>query len=344
MNIDTGTGIAVIGYGSWATALVHVLTLNGHHVHWYIRNADILDSVQADGINCKYLSDVELAKDNITASDDLNDVVSHCGILFMVTPAAYLKVFLEPLRTSLDGKFIISAIKGTVPGKEATVSEFLHNDYGVPYSHLGVICGPTHAEEVSHGRMTYISAACADEDDAEKISGLLSCKHLKVSISEDIRGTEYAAILKNIYAIAAGLASGLGYGDNFLAVLVSDCSAEMRKVLSAVNNKTASCRISGPEDESAGELTVNALGDLLVTCYSNYSRNRRLGVLIGRGCTVKSALNEMTMVAEGYFAANGIKHIIDRLGIDAPIVEMVYNVLYNKSNPRKEMKRLESAL
>lgn len=342
MNIDTVTGIAVIGYGSWATALVHVLTLNGHHVHWYIRNADILDSVQADGINCKYLSDVELAKDNITASDDLNDVVSHCGILFVVMPAAYLKTFLEPLGESLDGKFIISAIKGTVPGEEATVSEFFHNDYGVPYSHLGVICGPTHAEEVSHGKMTYITAACEDDEDAAFIGELLSSKSMKVSYSHDIIGTEYAAILKNVYAIAAGLASGLGYGDNFLAVLVSNCSAEMRKVLSAVGHKPADCL--SPEDGTTGESTVNALGDLLVTCYSNYSRNRRLGVLIGRGCTVKSALNEMTMVAEGYFAANGIKHIIEKIGIDAPIADMVYNVLYNKTNPRKEMKRLESAL
>lgn len=335
MHIDTESGIAVIGYGSWATALVHILTLNGHHVNWYIRNSDILESVQEDGFNCKYLSDVELVKDNITASDDLNGIVSRCGILFMVTPAAYLKTFLEPLRTSLEGKFIISAIKGTVPGEDATVSEFFHNDYGIPCSHLGVICGPTHAEEVSHGRMTYISAACAEKDDAEKISGLLSCRHLKVSISGDVPGTEYAAILKNVYAIAAGLASGLGYGDNFLAVLVASSSAEMRKVLSAVNHKSA--------DIPAGS-TVNALGDLLVTCYSNYSRNRRLGVLIGRGCTVKSALNEMTMVAEGYFAANGIKHIVERLGVDAPIADMVYNVLYNKFNPRKEMKRLESVL
>lgn len=331
MSVRSDSNIAVIGYGSWATAIVKVLCDNGKHVFWHIRNADILDSVREDGVNCKYLSDVVLPKDRITASDDLDGIVSQCDTIFMVMPAAYVKLFLEPLTVSLRGKFIISAIKGTVPEEDISVSEYLNARYGIPYSDMGVVCGPTHAEEVSHSRMTYITAACENEEDARAIGSLLSCRYLKVSYSSGVRGTEYAAVLKNVYAIAAGMASGLGYGDNFLAVLVSSCAWEMKAFM----------EVADPQDTT---LHRNCLGDLLVTCYSNYSRNRRLGSLIGKGCTVKSALNEMTMVAEGYFAAAGIHNISVKLGVSMPIAEMVYNVLYNKANARKEFKALEAVL
>lgn len=331
MNLKPDSNIAVLGYGSWATALVKVLCDNGKKVFWHIRNEEILESVCDEGFNCKYLSDVSLPTDLIFASDDLNDVISRCDTIFMVMPAAYVKTFLEPLAVSLEGKFIISAIKGTIPGEYASISEYLHNGYSIPYSHLGVVCGPTHAEEVSHSRMTYITAACEDREDALAIGEMLECTYLKVRYSTGICNIEYAAILKNIYAIAAGMAAGLGYGDNFLAVLVANCAMEMKRFMSAVN----------PNDTA---LHRNCLGDLLVTCYSTYSRNRRLGLLIGRGCTVKSALNEMTMVAEGYFAADGIHNINGRLGVELPIADMVYNILYNKANVRKEFKALEALL
>ena len=332
MNIQENSKIAVIGYGSWATAIVGILTGNGHIVNWYIRNQEILESVVSDGMNSRYLPDLELDRDSISATDDLNKVVRESDILIMAMPSAYVRNFLEPLTESLDDKFIISAIKGIVPDSYLTVTEYFNKTYSIPYRRLGVVSGPTHAEEVSHGRMTYISVACVDESDAQYVGKLFENNHLRVNYTSDIYGIEYAAILKNIYAIAAGIATGLGYGDNFLAVLVSSCAQEMSRFLIGTN----------PSDKEHWD--KNYLGDLLVTCYSSYSRNRRFGQLIGKGCTVKSALNEMTMIAEGYFAAEGIQHINKKHSIEMPIADMVFDVLYNKANARKAMKNLASQL
>ena len=332
MAICNGSRIAVIGYGSWATALVSVLTGNGNGVSWYIRNPEILESVKNDGVNCKYLQNLDLDRNLIRASDDLDGIVSSSDVLIMAMPSAYIRDFLSPLTVSLKGKFIISAIKGIIPELHLTVSEFFHREYDVPYDSLGVICGPTHAEEVSQRHITYITVACTDAADSLYIGNLLSSRYLKVSYSSSVYGVEYAAVLKNVYAIAAGMATGLGFGDNFLAVLVSGCCDEMKMFLDVTNPSGAVC-----DDR-------NSFGDLLVTCYSPFSRNRRLGQLIGKGCTVKSALNEMTMVAEGYFAAEGLHFIKSRFDVEMPIADTVYNVLYNKVSARKAMLSLAAVL
>lgn len=330
--MEKSSRIGVIGYGSWATALVAVLTWNGKRVNWYIRNRDILDAFAETGSNCKYLQDVSLDRALINATDSLDDVVSDSDIILIAMPSAYLKTYMEELSGSLDGKFIISAVKGIIPGEYFTVTEYFNRNLGIPYGRLGVMCGPTHAEEVSHRRMTYITLACKDEADTERIAGLFECPFLKVNRSSDIYGIEYAAILKNIYALAAGMAAGLGYGDNFIANLVANCAKEMESFLSMTN----------PAETISDD--KNSLGDLMVTCYSTFSRNRRLGQLIGRGCTVKSALNEMTMVAEGYFASEGLHKICEVRGASLPIAEMVYNVLYCRASARKEMDRLAKLL
>ncbi len=332
MNLCENPEIGVIGYGSWATALVSVITANGHHVNWYIRNREVLESVEKENINSKYLSDLELDGSRISASDDINEVVAGSDLLLMAMPSAYIKDFLSGLTTDLSGKFIVSAVKGIVQDEKSTVTQYLHKAYGVPYSNLGVISGPTHAEEVSSGRLTYITAAFVDIEDAKVIGGIMGNSKLKFSYSDDVQSIEYAAVLKNVYAIAAGMAAGLGYGDNFLAVLVSSCAMEMAGFLSSAASS------------GAHGFYRNCLGDLLVTCYSTYSRNRRLGLLIGRGCTVKSALNEMTMIAEGYFAADGLHSIISGSNLDMPIAGMVYDVLYNKANARKSMRALAQLL
>ena len=332
MNLCENPKIGVIGYGSWATALVSVITANGHHVNWYIRNREVLESVEKENVNSKYLSDLELDGSRISASDDINAVVRGSGILLMAMPSAYIGEFLSGLTEDIGGKFIVSAVKGIVPGEKSTVTQYLNKKYSVPFSSLCVISGPTHAEEVSNGRMTYITAACEDLEDAKAIGAIFGNPKLKFSYSTMILPIEYAAIMKNIYAIAAGMASGLGYGDNFLAVLVSACATEMAGFLSSLS----------PSDDYG--YCRNCLGDLLVTCYSTYSRNRRLGLLIGRGCTVKSALNEMTMIAEGYFAVEGLHDITSASGISMPIADMVYEVLYNRANVRKMMKSLEKML
>ncbi len=323
---------AVIGYGSWATAIVKLLESNETKVGWYVRNQEVLTSLIESGHNPRYLSDVEFDTSRIDPSDDLNKVVTEADIIILACPSAYLKNFLEPLTVSLCDKFIISAIKGIVPDNYQTVVEYIHNTYGVSFKQLGVFTGPSHAEEVSRGRLSYLTVVCTDLDNAHLIGQKFTCPSIHLSYSTDLYGIEYATILKNIYALAVGMAVGLGYGDNFLAVLISNSAVEMTRFIEE----------SYPHERNT---QVSAyLGDLLVTCYSVYSRNRRLGLLIGHGCTVKSALNEMTMVAEGYFAADCIRHINTRHQIDMPIAEMVYDVLYKRASARKKMQELTTKL
>ena len=323
---------AVIGYGSWATAIVGLLAANEARVGWYVRNPEVLEGLLGEGRNPRYLSDVEFDRRRIAPSDDLDEVVREADIVILATPSAYLKTFLEPLTVSLQDKFVVSAIKGIVPGDYKTIVEYVHDRYDLSYKQIGIITGPSHAEEVSRGKLSYLTVVCADPENARRIGERFAGENIRLSYSADLYGVEYAAILKNIYALSVGIAVGLGYGDNFLAVLIANAAGEMTRFLEE----------SYPDERNT---QVSAyLGDLLVTCYSVYSRNRRLGLLIGHGCTVKSALNEMTMVAEGYFAADCIRHINARHKIEMPIAEMVYNVLYQGASARKCMKELTSKL
>lgn len=331
-KIDANARCAVIGYGTWATALVGVLAAHETRVGWYVRNPEVLESLRTEGRNLRYLNDLEFDRDRIAPSDDLNEVVRNADIILMAVPSAYLKTFLEPLTESLQDKFVISAIKGIVPGDYKTVVEYLHDRYELSYRQIGLITGPTHAEEVSRGRLSYLTVVCTDPDNARLIGQKLAAPYIHLTYSADLYGTEYAAILKNIYALAAGMAIGLGYGDNFLAVLISNSAAEMTRFLEESYPDTRDTQASA------------YLGDLLVTCYSIHSRNRRLGLLIGRGSSVKTALSEMTMVAEGYFAADCIRHINFRHKVAMPIAEMVYRVLYEGASARKSMKALTQKL
>ncbi len=331
-KLDSNARCAVIGHGTWATALVGVLTANEQRVGWYVRNSEVLESLRNEGRNIRYLSDLEFDRDRIAPSDDLNEVVRNADIIIMAAPSAYLTTFLEPLTVSLRDKFVISAVKGIIPGDYKTVVEYLHDHYDLSFKQLGLITGPTHAEEVSRERLSYLTVVCTDPDNAQIVGRKLTTPYIHLSYSLDLYGTEYAAILKNIYALACGMAIGLGYGDNFLAVLIANCAKELTRFLSE----------SYPYERNT--LASAYLGDLLVTCYSIHSRNRRLGLLIGHGCSVKTALNEMTMVAEGYFAADCIRHINSRHKVDMPIAEMVYRVLYEKASARKSMRELTDKL
>ncbi len=323
---------AVIGYGSWATAIVSLLVRNEKEVWWYVRNEEVLESLLTDGKNPKYLNDLEFDKNLIRPSSDINEVITNADIIIMAAPSAYLKDFLSGMTVSLKDKFIVSAIKGIIPGDYQTVVEYLHDEYDLTYRQIGIISGPSHAEEVSRRKLSYLTVVCTDPDNSKLIGSKISTDYIKLSYSTDLYGVEYAAILKNIYALSVGIALGLGYGDNFLAVLISSCAKEMTRFLME----------SYPDERD----TMNSayLGDLLVTCYSNYSRNRRLGLLIGRGHTVKSALNEMTMVAEGYFASDCIRHINFKHKVDMPIADMVYEILYKKASARRKMKELINLL
>ena len=322
----------VIGYGSWATALAYTLQKNGQSIWWHIRNPEVLESIQTEGRNAKYLNDIEFNKNLINATPDINEVVENSDIIIIAGPSAYLKDFLKDLTVSLKDKFILSATKGIIPDAYQTITEFFKDAYGLPYSQLGLISGPSHAEEVSRNKLSYLTVACTDRQNAELIGLRFSTANMKIRYSADIYGIEYAGVLKNIYALAGGLAVGLGYGDNFRAVLTAASAREMTRFIEE----------SYPFERNTMDSAY--LGDLLVTSYSSFSRNRRLGQLIGHGCTVKSALNEMTMIAEGYFAAECIKHINERHKVAMPIADMVYDVLYRKANPRRRMKELTDLL
>lgn len=322
----------MIGYGSWATALVHTLEMNRQKIWWHIRNPEVLESINTEGRNAKYLNDIEFDKELINARDDINEVVKNSDIIIIAAPSAYLKEFLKDLTEPLDGKFILSATKGIIPDDYKTITEFFRDTYGLHYDQLGLISGPSHAEEVSRNRLSYLTVACTNDENGKIIGSRFSTSNIQIRYSKDIYGIEYAGILKNIYALAGGLAVGLGYGDNFRAVLTAASALEMTRFIQE----------SYPFERNT--MRSAYLGDLLVTAYSSFSRNRRLGQLIGHGCTVKSALNEMTMIAEGYFAAECIKHINERHNVYMPIADMVYDVLYKRANPRKRMKELSTLL
>lgn len=331
-NITDNTKCGVIGYGSWATALVHTLVKNKVHVWWHIRNEEVMESLQTEGYNAKYLSDIEFDQNYITPTNDLNEVVRNSEVILIATPSAFIKNVMADLTESLDNKFILSATKGIITDEYTTITEYFNQTFNLPYSQLGLISGPSHAEEVALDRLSYLTVACKEEENAQKIGDMFKSNTFKVSHSTDIYGIEYAAVLKNIYAIAGGLATGLGYGDNFRAVLTAACAKELTRFVNE----------SYPFERD----TMNSayLGDLLVTSYSSFSRNRRLGQLIGHGHTVKSALNEMTMVAEGYYAAACIKKINEKHEISMPIADMVYDILYRRFSARKRMKELTSQL
>jgi glycerol-3-phosphate dehydrogenase (NAD(P)+) len=322
----------MIGYGSWATALVYTLHSNRQNVWWHIRNQEVLESIQTEGRNAKYLSDIDFDREYINATDDINEVVRNSDIIIIAAPSAYLKDFLKDLTEPLDDKFILSATKGIIPDDYKTITEFFRDTYNLSYDHLGLISGPSHAEEVSRNKLSYLTVATTDEENGKTIGSRFATSSLQIRYSDDIYGIEYAGILKNIYALAGGLAAGLGYGDNFRAVLTAAGAQEMTRFINE----------SYPFERNTMQSAY--LGDLLVTSYSTFSRNRRLGQLIGHGNTVKSALNEMTMIAEGYFAAECIKHINERHNIHMPIADMVYDVLYRRANPRRRMKELTTQL
>lgn len=333
ININKESRCAVVGHGSWATALVKVLTMNELSIGWYVHNHEVMESLRNEGRNCRYLSDLEFDMSRIRLSDEVNETVEQADIIILVTPAAYLKCYLADLKVSLKDKFVVSAIKGIVPDENQFVTDYLKQHYGLSGAQVCFIGGPTHAEEVGHGRLTYMTLACSDVGKARIAGDKLKTPFLKVNYARDMRYLERSAVLKNIYSVMVGMAVGFGYGDNFISVLMSNCIKEMYFLLNP---------------QSVDDLTKftpsNFFGDLLVSCYSSHSRNRQLGVLIGRGNTVKTALNEMTMVAEGYFASRFIAEMSAEQRKRMPIADLTYQVLHEGLSARKAMKELEDTL
>lgn len=323
---------AVIGGGSWATAIVKMLCENLDEVSWYMRSVYAIEHIRKQDHNPNYLSSVEFDVSKLNLTSDINEVVRECDYLIFAIPSAFLKRELDNLTESLDGKVIFSAIKGIVPETSLIVGEHFHEIYGIPYENIGVITGPCHAEEVALERLSYLTIACSDEDKAKLVAGYLTSDYINCKTSDDIVGTEYAAMLKNIYAIAAGIAHGLGYGDNFQSVLMSNAIREMKKFIKKVHKMKRNINDSA------------YLGDLLVTGYSVFSRNRMFGNMIGKGYTVKSAQMEMSMVAEGYYATESAYKINQEKGAKTPIINAVYGILYEGKEPKKVFKKLADKL
>ena len=323
--------IAIIGGGSWATAIAKIVVGHTHHIGWYMRRDDRIDEFRRLSHNPAYLTSVHFEVDEIGFSSDINRIVADYDTLVFVTPSPYIKNHLKKLKTRIKDKFVITAIKGIVPDENLVCSEFFHQVYDVPYENLACLGGPSHAEEVALERLSYLTVGCSDREKAQAFADVLTSEYIKTKTSSDVIGIEYASVLKNVYAIAAGICSGLKFGDNFQSVLMSNAVQEMSRFLTAIN----------PIERCVYDSVY--LGDLLVTGYSNFSRNRTFGTMIGKGYSVKSAQIEMEMIAEGFFGTKCMKEINRHLHVNMPILDAVYNILYERISPQIEIKLLTDA-
>ncbi len=321
--------IAIIGGGSWATAIAKIVVSHTHHIGWYMRRDDQINDFQRLGHNPSYLTSVRFNTDEIFFSSDLNQIVEEYQTLVFVVPSPYLKNHLKRLKTRIKDKYIITAIKGIVPDDNLVCSEYFHQVFDVPYSNLACLGGPSHAEEVALERLSYLTVGCSDRDKAQAFADVLTSDFIKTKTSPDVIGIEYSSVLKNVYAIASGICNGLKFGDNFQSVLMANAVQEMNRFLNTV---------APMPDRNIADSVY--LGDLLVTGYSNFSRNRVFGTMIGKGYSVKSAQIEMEMIAEGYFGTKCMKEINRHQHVNMPILDAVYNILYERISPQIEIKLL----
>lgn len=327
------THYGVIGGGSWATAITKLLCNNSSNVHWWLRNQETVDEILKFKHNPRYLQSVAFDLDRVRPDSDLHAVIERSDVLIMAIPSAFVfETFNGFKMEGLEKKILFSAIKGIVPEYHSIPARFFHKELNIPYDRIGIISGPCHAEEIALERLSYLTLACQNQSIAQDMAAALECRYVKTSVSEDIFGTEISAVMKNIMAIAAGICHGLGYGDNFQAVLVSNAIQEIERMVDAVN----------PVHRHVNSSAY--LGDLLVTAYSQFSRNRTFGMMIGKGYSVKAAQLEMNMVAEGYYAVKSMVEMNKKFEVDTPITLAVYRILYEKMTPVIEMNLLADQL
>lgn len=324
--------IAILGGGTWATALSKIMLNHEKHINWYMRRPEQIEEFKKIGHNPSYLSNVDFNLERITFYSDITEVVQNSDTLILAVPSPFLKSHLEKLKVGINDKFIISAIKGIIPPENLLVTDYLMNKYNIPAENIAVVGGPCHAEEIALERLTYPTIACEDTEKARVISRIFNNRFVRSSVSCDVAGIEVAAVLKNVYAIASGICHGLKYGDNFQSVLVSNAISEMERFVGVVSP------IEREIQDSA------YLGDLLVTCYSSFSRNRTFGSMIGKGYSVKAAQIEMEMIAEGYYGAKCIMEMSQHYDVQIPIADMVYRVLYENSPAKEEVKVLREQI
>ncbi|MEC7654275.1 MAG: NAD(P)H-dependent glycerol-3-phosphate dehydrogenase [Bacteroidota bacterium] len=325
--------IGLLGNGSWATALAKMICENTHKLNWWIRSEDMIEHLAQFGHNPRYIESIFLPKEKLNLSMDMQEVIDNSDVVIIAIPSMYLNdTFKEHKPKGLENKLVFSAIKGMIPQYNSIPARYLHKSLNISYENIGIICGPCHAEEVARERLSYLTVACPDTAKAEQFAPYLQTRYIRVNTSDDVFGAELAAVLKNVYAVGAGLAHGLGYGDNFISVLISNAAIEMKRFIDSVHEIDRNIK-SSPY-----------LGDLLVTAYSVNSRNRSLGTMVGNGYTVKSAVIEMKMVAEGMTGAKGINEMNKKYKVDIPIADAVYRILHERMSPVLEMRLLSDNL
>lgn len=324
--------IAILGGGSWATAIAKIALVNSDEINWYMRRQEQIDEFIRLSKNPSYLTGVHFDTDRINFTSNINHIVATSDILVLATPSPFLKQHLKRLRRKIDKKLIVSAIKGIVPDENMIISDYFEHIYNVPKQNIAVLAGPCHAEEVALERLSYLTIGCVSREKAKLLAEQFSTSFIRTSISDDIIGIEYSSVMKNIYSIAVGICHGLKYGDNFQAVLISNAIQEINRFCNAIN----------PLHRNINEPAY--LGDLLVTAYSKFSRNRLFGTMIGKGYSVKTAQIEMEMIAEGYYATKCIHEINEKYQVNMPIVDSIYEILYNRCSPTLEIRKLTEKL
>jgi glycerol-3-phosphate dehydrogenase (NAD(P)+) len=320
--------VGVMGGGSWATAIAKIIGMTQTYFNWYMRRPEQIEEFKNFGHNPSYLTSVKFNTENIQFYDNINDVVENCDTLIFATPSPFLKQHLQKLHTPLKDKMIISAIKGIVPDENMLVSDYFVKFYDVPEDHIAVLGGPCHAEEVALERLSYLTVGCTCEERAQTLANMFNTHFVKTSTGNDVTGIEYASVLKNVYAIVSGICHGLKYGDNFQAIFMANSILEMERFINAVN----------PVERNICGSAY--LGDLLVTAYSRFSRNRIFGTMIGKGYSVKTAQLEMEMIAEGYFGTKCIKEINSEYQVPMPILDAVYSILYERKSAVPTIRKL----
>jgi glycerol-3-phosphate dehydrogenase (NAD(P)+) len=330
--------IGVLGSGSWATALVKMLCENVDELNWWVRSQDTIDHIVRHGNNPKYIESIQFQVEKLQLTTDMKVVIESSDIIIVAIPSMFLDdafndAFGEDSSFKpFSNKLVFSAIKGMISKFNSIPARYLHKRFDIPYEKLGIICGPCHAEEVARERLSYLTVACPDTTQAEIFAPFLRTRYIKVNTSDDVFGAELAAVLKNVYAVGAGLAHGLGYGDNFISVLISNAAIEMKRFIDVVHDIDRNIK-SSPY-----------LGDLLVTAYSVNSRNRALGTMVGSGYTVMAAVIELKMVAEGMTGAKGIFEMNKEFKVEMPIADAIYRILHERMSPVLEMRLLSDLL
>ncbi|MCD7913930.1 MAG: NAD(P)-binding domain-containing protein [Tannerellaceae bacterium] len=320
--------IAIMGGGSWATALAKIVLSTQDSINWYMRKPESIEEFRQLKHNPNYLTSVRFDTEKINFYADINEAIDHSDTLIFATPSPFFKQHMEKVNTSFENKFVISAIKGLVPDENVLITDYFAQKYGVPESHIAILGGPCHAEEITFERLSYITLGCINNENLNAVSNVFRNQYLKNSYSNDVTGIEYVAVLKNVYSIVAGICHGMKYGDNFQAVLICNAIEEMRRFIEAVH----------PVER---DITASVyLGDLLVTAYSRFSRNRIFGTMIGKGYSVKTAQIEMEMIAEGYYGTKCIHEINEKYQVDMPILNALYEILYERKSPVTLVKKL----